>query len=298
MSQIVRLESVYQFNTIRGQKTLHPMVTLLDQSKSKPIDPGIYLSDLYIVFFKDVRCESFKYGKSKYDHQEESLVFIGPGQTFGLEPGTPPIQPNGWALAFHPDFIASSSIFKNISNYSFFAYDINEALHVSEREKNIIVDCFKKILDELKQNTDAHSKVLILSYIELLLNYCVRFYERQFIMRKNLNTDILVQFENLLNEYFTSDLILQSGMPTVKYCASRLHLSPNYFGDLIKKETGITAQEFIHKKLIQLARIKVSDTTQSISEIAYSLGFKYPSHFTKLFKQHVGKTPNEFRVVN
>lgn len=187
---------------------------------------------------------------------------------------------------------------RDIKRYSFFSYESNEALHLSEEEKGIFVDCLRKIQIELEHSIDKHSKRLIAMNIELLLDYCVRFYERQFITRNEVNRDILVRFENVLDEYFVSDRPQQIGLPSVGYCAGKLHLSPNYFGDLIKKETGRTAQEHIQMKLIDLAKERVFDTGKSISEIAYELGFKYPQHFTRLFKRIVGQTPNQYRMMN
>ncbi len=295
---MIRLESVTQFNTERGQETLHPLVSVLDQSKSQLIQARRYISELYIIFLKDLKCEEFKYGRSHYDYQEETLIFISPGQVFGLDERLGSIQPNGWALVFHPDFIRGSSLGKHIRDYSFFAYDANEALHISRREKQIVLECFKKILFELEQGIDKHSKMLIVSNIELFLNYCIRFYDRQFVTRDNVNKDILARFERLLHDYFQSDKPQIIGLPTVGYCAEQLNLSANYFGDLVKKETGKSAQEYIRDKVIGLAKEKVFDISKSISEIAYALGFKYPQHFTRFFKQQVGLSPNEYRLLN
>lgn len=296
-TDVIKLESVTQFNTERGQRTLHPLVSILEQSKSKLIETRRYISELYIIFFKDVRCEDIKYGRSHYDYQAETLIFISPGQVFGFDEPSKLIQPNGWALVIHPDFFRGTSLGRNIQHYSFFSYDTSEALHVSDREKQVVMDCFYKIKEELEQNIDKHSKTLVISRIELFLNYCMRFYERQFIMREEINKDILVRFETLLSNYFQSELPQTIGLPSVSYCADKLHISPNYFGDLVKKETGITAQEFIHRKVIDLAKEIVFDRTRSISEIGYGLGFKYPSHFTRLFKQYVGQSPNEYRML-
>ena len=299
MDKIVRLESVSQFNTKRGQETLHPLVSVLDQSKSIQIQANRCISEVYIVFLKDVKCEDMAYGRNHYDYQEETLLFIAPGQVFGFDlPQKKLIQPSGWALVFHPDFIHGTALGRHIQDYHFFAYDANEALHVSTREKQIVLECFKKIKEELEQGIDKHSKTLIISNIELFLNYCVRFYDRQFITRENLNKDILVRFEQLLNDYFQSDKPQIIGLPTVSYCAEALHLSANYFGDLIKKETGQSAQEYIQNKVIDLAKDMVFDISKSISEVAYALGFKYPQHFTRLFKQRVGQSPNEYRGLN
>lgn len=298
MDKIIKLESVTQFNTERGQKTLHPLVNILEQSKSKLVKANRYISELYVIFFKDVKCENLKYGRSHYDYQEETLIFVAPKQVFGFDEPEKLIQPNGWALVFHPDFIRGTALGRHIQDYSFFSYDVNEALHVSDHEKQIVMDCFYKIKDELERGIDKHSKTLITSNIELFLNYCVRFYDRQFITRDNIHKDILVRFEAILNEYFQSDKPQTIGLPSVSYCADKFNLSANYFGDLIKKEIGISAQEYIHAKIIDIAKERIFDISKPISEIAYEMGFKYPQYFTRLFKQRVGQSPNEYRMMN
>jgi AraC family transcriptional regulator, transcriptional activator of pobA len=298
MDKIIKLESVTQFNAQRGQETLHPLVTVLDQSKSKPLYPARFVSGLYVVFLKEVKCGELKYGRNNYDYEEGTLVFIAPGQVYGIDDSMKAVQPKGWALAFHPDLIHGTSLGRHIKEYSFFSYDVNEALHVSDRERQVVIECFNKIQYELEHAIDKHSKNLIVSNIELFLNYCVRFYDRQFITRDNIHKDVLVRFEELLNDYFQSDRPQTLGLPSVGYCAGQLNLSANYFGDLVKRETGKSAQEYIQEKVIDLAKEKVFDISKSISEIAYEMGFKYPQHFTRLFKQRVGQSPNEYRLLN
>ncbi|MES2797887.1 MAG: helix-turn-helix transcriptional regulator [Bacteroidota bacterium] len=299
MEKIESLRSVSQFNSRRGQETLHPLVSVLDQSKSVKIQANKYLSELYVIFLKDVRCEDFQYGRNKYDYQEETLLFIAPNQVFGFDlPDEILIQPSGWALVFHPDFIRGTALGRVIKEYGFFSYSVNEALHISSREKQIVLECFQKIKEELERGIDKHSKTLIINNIELFLNYCVRFFDRQFITRENVNKDILNRFEHLLNEYFESNLPQIDGIPSVAYCAEKMNLSANYFGDLLKKETGKSALEYIQNKVIDIAKEKFFDQSKSISEIAYKLGYKYPQHFTRLFKQKVGVSPHEFRGLN
>ena len=298
MTQIIRQESISQFNNLRGQETLHPLVSVLDQSKSKPVPDGRYYSGLYIIFLKDIKCGELSYGRNNYDYQEGTLVFISPGQIWGKEDMSKTIQPKGWALAFHPDLIRGTSLGKHIRDYNFFSYDVNEALHLSERERQIILECFAKILYELEHAIDKHSKTLIISNIELFLNYCVRFYDRQFITRDNIHKDILVRFEAILDDYFHSDKPHTLGLPSVKYCAEKLFLSANYLGDLIKKETGKSAQEHIQLRLMDIAKEKIFDTSKSIGQIAYDLGFKHPGHFSRMFKNETGHTPNEYRLMN
>jgi AraC family transcriptional regulator, transcriptional activator of pobA len=204
----------------------------------------------------------------------------------------------GRALIFHPDLIHGTSLGRNIKDYTFFSYEVNEALHLSARERAIVSDCFEKINYELDHAIDTHSKTLIVSYIELFLNYCKRFYERQFITRSHVNKDVLTRFEKILEEYFSSEMPIELGPPSVCYCAEKLYLSANYLGDLLKKETGKSAQEHIQLKLIDVAKEKIYDSSKSISEIAYELGFKYPQHFTRLFKNVTGYSPIEYRSLN
>ena len=252
----------------------------------------------YTVFLKEIKCGDLKYGCNYYDYEEGTLVFVGPGQVIGVENNGEYYQPKGQVLVFHPDLIKGTALGKHINEYSFFSYDVHEALHLSEAERKIIVDCFSKIKFELEHAIDKHSKTLIVSNIELFLNYCTRFYDRQFITRDHVHKGILERFENLLDSYFMSDKPQTIGLPSVSYCADQLNLSANYFGDLIKKETGKSAQEYIQSKVIDVAKEKIFDTSKSLSEIAYGLGFKYPQHFTRLFKQRVGYSPNEYRTLN
>jgi AraC-like DNA-binding protein len=298
MKKLGKIESVAQFNRERGQRTLHPLVSVLDQSLSGPVQDGRHLSELYIIFLKDTRCEELTYGRNHYDYEEGTLLFIAPGQVFGFEGKGKMLQPSGWALVFHPDLIRGTHLGKHIHEYSFFSYGAAEALHVSDTEREIVLDCFKKIQYELSHAIDKHSRMLIVSNIELFLNYCIRFYDRQFITREHVHKDVLARFESLLNNYFLSDKPQTLGLPSVGYCAEQLNLSPKYFGDLVKKDTGKSAQEYIQRITVNLAKEKIVDTSKSISEVAYELGFKYPSHFTRFFKQQVGRTPNEYRSLN
>ena len=252
----------------------------------------------YAVFLKEIKCGDMRYGRNFYDYQEGTLVFLAPGQIVGISNNGEVFQPKGYALIFHPDLLRGTSLARKIHEYTFFSYESNEALHLSEQERRTFLECLHNIEEELQHSIDKHSKNLIVNNIELLLNYCMRFYDRQFITRSNINKDILTKFEHLLNDYFLSDKPQEIGLPSVQYCADQLHLSPNYFGDLIKKETGNSPQEHIQLKLIATAKERIFDTSKSISEVAYDLGFKYPQHFTRLFKKVVGCSPNEYRQMN
>ena len=295
MEEIVKLNNVSEYNNIRGMQTLHPLITVIDLSKAKPMPARTFNFGLYAVYLKELNCGELKYGRKNYDYQEGTLVFIAPGQVLGVQPKVTTFEAKGWALLFHPDLIKGTHLGKNIQDYSFFSYDVNEALHISEQERQVVLECFRKIEFELSHSIDKHSKRLIISNIELFLNYCVRFYDRQFITREHVHTGVIESFETLLNDYFRSEKPQETGIPTVGYFAEQLLLSANYFGDLVKKETGKSAQEYIHTKLVDVAKEKIFNPTKSISEVAYELGFKYPQHFTRFFKQQVGSTPNEYR---
>lgn len=298
MEKVIKIDSVGQFSSMNNNETLHPLVNIVDLSKADERQNRRSNYGFYAVFLKEVKCGDLHYGCNYYDYEEGTLVFVGPGQVIGVEENGEMYQPKGQALVFHTDLIKGTSLGRHIAEYNFFSYEVHEALHLSETERRLIYDCYSKILNELKHNIDKHSKTLIVSNIELLLNYCVRFYDRQFITRENVNKGILQKFEELLNGYFNSDKPKEIGLPSVAYCADQLNLSANYFGDLIKKETGKSAQEYIQLKVIDVAKEKIFDTSKSVSEIAYELGFKYPQHFSRSFKQQVGVSPNEYRLLN
>ncbi|RYY23361.1 MAG: AraC family transcriptional regulator [Chitinophagaceae bacterium] len=303
MEKVHIFDSVAPYNALNSHETLHPLVTVIDFSKSKPWSwPGgdsiRVRYGLYCIFLKEIKCGDLKYGCNYYDYQEGTLVFISPGQMVEVENFGENFQPRGYALMFHPDLIHGTALGRQIQELSFFGYQSNEALHLSKIERQTVIDCFSKIQYELSHAIDKHSKRLIVSNIELFLNYCVRFYDRQFITRDNVNRGFLERFENLLNDYFISDKPQSVGLPSVSYCANQLNLSSNYFGDLVKKETGKTAHEYIQEKLIDVAKERIFDQNKSIGQIASELGFKYPQHFTRLFKQRVGQTPNEYRSLN
>ena len=278
-----------------GVETLHPQVCVIDLSKAKPMRHMRHTFSFYVIFLKDEKNCDLIYGRQRYDYQKGSVVCLAPGQVIGIDDTGEEFHPKGYALCFHPDLIHGTNLGRSMKEYTFFSYEVNEALHLSERERMIFIDCLMKIQEELQHSIDRLSKRLIANNIELLLNYCLRFYERQFITRQNVNRDILTRFETLLDNYYTGDNAFQEGVPTVKYCADKLCLSPNYFGDLIKKETGKTALEWIQNKIISIAKERLLLPSDSISQIAYSLGFQYPQHFTRVFKRMTGMTPNEYR---
>jgi len=295
MSDLVNFNTVDDYNKFNNHETTHPLVGIIDFSKARKRTGSKMNFGLYCIFLKDVKCGDLKYGRATYDYQEGTLVFISPGQVLDVENKTDLYQPMGHGLVFHPDLIKGTSLSKSLAEYSFFSYHTNEALHLSAKERQLVLDLFAKISSELEQSVDKHSKKLIAANIELFFSYCERFYDRQFITREHISSGILEKFEDLLNSYFSSEKPYSIGLPSVSYCADELHLSANYFGDLIKKETGKSAQEYIQNKIIDVAKDRVFDTDKSISQIAYDLGFKYPQHFIRVFKQRTGTTPNEYR---
>ncbi len=295
MDQTYFFDTIAEYNSFNNHETEHPLVSVIDFSKAQKRTGSRMTFGLYCIFLKDVHCGDLKYGCNYYDYDKGTLVFISPGQVIDVENKIDLYQPMGHGIVFHPDLLIGTSLAKTFKDYSFFSYNTNEALHLSDKERTLVLDIFAKIKLELQHGIDKHSKKLIASNVELFLNYCERFYDRQFITRATANEGILARFEELLNTYFTSDKPSELGLPTVNYFATELHLSANYFGDLIKKETGKTALEYIQNKIIDIAKDNMSNKQKSINEIAFELGFKYPQHFSRLFKNRVGKTAKEFK---
>jgi AraC-like DNA-binding protein len=303
MENIIRLESISQLNSLFQQAApKHPLISVVDFSKMEKHDKveEIKLTcGFYSLMFKNHCANRFRYGKEYYDFEEGTLICIAPNQIITIESDNSSTEDIvGWGLFFHPDLIRGTSLVSKMKDYTFFTYQVNEALHLSDKEKETLLDCVIKLENELTVNIDKHSQTLITSNIELLLNYCNRYYDRQFITRKKANTDLLVRFENSLNNYFNSGDLQKKGLPSVKYFAEQLFLSPNYLSDLLKKETGKNAQEHIHYYLIEEAKNILTNSDNTVSEIAYSLGFEYPNYFSKLFKSKTGMTPIEYRNVN
>ncbi|MPR34442.1 helix-turn-helix domain-containing protein [Salmonirosea aquatica] len=295
MDNLHRFETINDYNTFNNNETLHPLVSVVDLSKASPRQASNMYFGFYTVFLKEVKCGDLRYGRHTYDYQEGTLVFIGPGQVVSVDSNGKTYQPKGFALVFHPDLLYGTALGGHMQDYTFFGYQSNEALHLSEREKRLVLECFSKIEYELEQGVDKHSKRLIVSNIELFLNYCIRFYDRQFITRDNVHQGTLESFEDLLNGYFRTDKPQTIGLPSVAWCADQLNLSANYFGDLVKKETGRSAQEYIQSRLMEIAKERIFDRSKTINEVAFELGFKYPQHFSRFFKERAGQSPNEYR---
>jgi len=292
----MEIESISDLQGLYGAgKPKHPLITIVDLAKHQftmPAESEAYRLGFYCIFCKNF-LGTMRYGRSSYDFNEGSLVFTAPGQVSQSSAAAAPEE--GWGLFFHPDLLRGSSLEKKLGKYSFFNYEINEALHISDEEKSILFDCVRHIESK---GIDEHTQELILNNLEILLNYGTRFYQRQFNTRATVSKDIVQQFESLLVNYFSDDSLIDNGLPSVGYFASRLNVSPNYLCDILKRYTGKTTQEYIHLALIDKAKRLIWDKNKTISEIAFSLGFEHPAHFTRLFKSKTGYAPTEYRHYN
>ncbi len=294
--EMIVIDSVDRYNEIFGLETRHPLVSIIDLAKSTTWPTRAWFRyEVYALYLKNVKCGDIKYGRQYYDYQDGTIVCFAPGQITDLEM-LPNIQPNAHGILFHPDLIRGTALGQEIKKYSFFSYEINEALHISEEERQTVMDCLQKITIELEHSIDKHSRRLICANIGLLLDYCMRFYERQFDTRNGVNKDIIVRFEHLLNEYFEGDAPQKQGLPSVKYFADKVFLSANYFSDMVRKQTGKTVSEYIQDKMIGLVKEQLLSTDKTTSQIAYEIGFQYPQHLSRMFKRIVGMTPNKFRL--
>ena len=298
MNGIMKIDTVQQYNDYFGMETFHPLISVIEGKRAKPLRFCKKLYNVYAILLKDTDCGNLKYGQSTYDDQQGAMLFLAPGQVMGSEDDGMLHQPEGWVLAFHPELLRGTPLASVMKDYTYFSYNANEALHLSIQERRTVVECLEKIRTELQYPIDRHSKSLIIDNIKLLLDYCIRFYDRQFITRENANKDILTHFESLLNDYFSSNAPAEKGMPTVQYCADKLCLSANYFSDLCRKESGMSALKHIQQKMLDVAKERVSDTSKPISEVSYELGFPYPQHFSRWFKKMAGCTPTEYRTAN
>lgn len=303
MKEVYRLKSLSEmFKKMGLPAPQHPLLAFIDFSKmniATNIPASKVVSEFYQISMKgDEEKGALRYGRETYDYQEGSIVYTAPQQIMEYDEVKQGSITSGWTLIFHPDLIRSFPLQKKMKEYNFFAYQSNEALHVSEKERVILYSILEKIEIELDSNLDDFSEEVIVTSIELLLNYSKRFYNRQFITRKNHNRHTVSHFENLLTDYFEDDLQKEFGIPTVQYFASKLNLSSNYFSDLIRKGTEKSVQEHIHYHVIELAKNQLLNSNRSISEIAFELGFEYSQYFSRLFKKKVGKTPLDYRNLN
>ncbi|MDR5591015.1 helix-turn-helix transcriptional regulator [Christiangramia sp. SM2212] len=298
---ILRIKSISQFHELIGfEKPKHPLISIIDVSKVKVDDNWFgkkFTTSLYSIALKDASC-AFEYGRNHYDFNEGVMIFTGPDQVIKTNQEQPMKKINGWMMYFHPDLIRNTSLGTNIENYSFFSYDVHEALHLSDQEQNSVTDCVNMIQQEVSERIDNHSQRVIVSSLELLLNLCNRYYERQFNTRTASNKDIVSQMEILLKNYYLSGKLSEQGQPTMQYCADELHLSPNYLSDLLKKETGRSAKDHISDFVVDKAKTMLLGSTESIGEIAYQLGYNYPHYFSRFFKSKTGFSPQEYRTQN
>jgi len=304
MKEVSPIESISALHKILGLETPeHPLISITlaaDQPDSITVLEGKYRLDLYMISLK-TDCEAdVKYGRNAFDFQEGTLTFSAPGQAFDFKESLVNIQKDkeGWMLLFHPDFLRFSALGVSIADYAFFDYENFEALHVSGREKKMLLEFVKNIKLEITQNIDKHSQQLITINIESLLRYSSRYYDRQFYTRINLNKGVLAQFEHFLKAYFASEQIIKDGLPSVQACGKAVNLSGYYLSDLLKIETGKTVKEHIHMYMVNQAKNKLLGSTESVSQIAYGFGFEYPQHFSKLFKAKTGVSPSHYRNLN
>jgi len=279
---------------------LHPLISLI-QAGCRPVEeiewPESHVLSFYKISYKPRLSGRVKYGQDYYDFDEGGLLFASPNQILGNHPGEErhPADTSLFSLLIHPDFLLGYPLAKKMRQYGFFAYSANEALHLSEAEKATILSIFKMIEVELSSRIDDFSQDVVIAQIELLLNYANRFYKRQFITRKAVNNEVLQRLEEVLEHYFNAEVSLSKGIPTVQYLASQLNLSPSYLSDMLRSLMGRNAQQYIHDKLIEKAKEKLSSTGLSVSEVAYTLGFEHSQSFSKLFKKKTNVSPLEFR---
>ena len=295
MENILEMPSVKDYNDNLGVATLHPLVSVVDMSELECIRHSLKHFGFYCIILKHLGCGDVAYGRSTYDYNDGSLVFVAPNQMAGANDGKVSYDTKGWILMFHPDLLRNTYLEHSMNRYTFFDYSSNEALHLSEQEREIIIGYLRNIRRELHHPTDDYTNRNIILNIEALLNNCMRFYERQFISRKIDNNKIMEQLTYLLEEYLLSGKSQQYGLPTVAWCADNLHLSSNYFGDLVKKYSGRSAQEFIKSAIVDYAKLLLANNSYQVNEIAYKLGFKYPQHFSRLFKHIEGVSPSQYR---
>ena len=282
------------------EKPLHPLITIIKEWPEIDFDfeNTKMTSDLYVIGLKGNVRGTFKYGRNSYDYEEGTLVFMAPQQVATFDDADAELDRNGWNIFFHPDLLRKSTLGNTIKDYSFFNYGINEALHVSDKEKNMLSDFVQRIEIELEQNIDKHSQEIIIANLESLLKYCLRYYDRQFYTRTNLNKDLVDRFNIFLEDYFSSDNLKNYGLPTVGKCGEALNMSGGYLSDLLRLETGRSAKDYIHDFIIERAKNLLLGTNHPVSQIAYELGFDYPQHFTKLFKTKTGMNPSDYRTLN
>ncbi|WP_418829351.1 helix-turn-helix domain-containing protein [Phocaeicola sp.] len=289
----MKIKNVSDYSRYLGHTDRHPLVSVINYAEVSPIRHSLNSYSVYGIFFHDQQDIDLTYGCGKYDYKSGTVICVAPGQIGGKEDNGERVMLTGWALLFHPDLLRGTPLSKNIKQYTFFDYRVHEALHMTDEEHDIFISLMQQIRNELQKPHDELQNAILIAYIELVLNFCQRFYNRQFTTRKLENSDILMKFDNLLNDYYEKNIQLTLGLPTVQYCADKLCMSPNYFGDVIKKTTNDTASNYVRQHVIQRVKNELA-TGASIVQVADDLGFKYPQHLSRMFKQQTGITPSEY----
>jgi len=293
MAKILKVNQTSDYSGYHGLTDRHPLITVIDFSEISPVRHSLNRYEVYGVFVQENNDLDLTYGCGRYDYKEGSLICVAPGQIGGKEDNGERDSIGGWAMLFHPDLIHGTQLEKDIRNYSFFDYSVNEALHMNETEREIVASIFKRIKSEVENPHDDLQDDILTSYISLLLKYCQRFYNRQFITRKLSNNDILSRFDSFLKGYFAENRQISNGLPTVGVCAEHLCMSVNYFSDLIKKMTGESPGRLIRQFVIRLIKNELASGL-TVAEAAYRLGFEYPAHLSRMFKKETGMTPSEY----
>lgn len=294
MSKILKISKPSDYSAWVGQPGHHDLICVVDYSEVSPVRLSLNDYEVYGLFLQGKEeWIDIAYGTGRYEYSEGTLICVAPGQLGGKEDIGEPVELTGWAVLFHPDILQGTGLEKDIKNFSFFDYSVNEALHMTTEERDVLVSIIRQLDHELKTPADPMQNRIIAGFVNLLLRYAQRFYDRQFESRAIANNDILARFESLLKEYFDSDSQLADGLPTVHYFSEKLCMSPNYLSDVIKRTTGDTANRHIKRHVIQLAKNRLVAGGTS-SEVAYSLGFDYPQHFARMFKKMTGQTPSAY----
>lgn len=293
MLKILNVNKTSDYSEYHGLTDRHPLVTVIDFSEISPIRHSLNRYGVYGVFVQEDNDLDLMYGCGRYDYKDGSLICVAPGQIGGKEDNGERVSIGGWAMLFHPDLFHGTQLEKDIRNYSFFDYSVNEALHMNENEREIVISVIRRIKSEIENPHDDLQDDILVSYISLLLRYCQRFYNRQFITRKLSNNDILSRFDSFLKGYFAQNLQISNGLPTVSVCAEHLCMSVNYFSDLIKKMTGESPGRMIRQFVIRQAKNELASGL-SVAEAAYRLGFEYPAHLSRMFRKETGMTPTDY----
>lgn len=291
----VRLDSIDSYNKLYGLETRHPLVTVINLNKAaKTVNHVVMDYGVYALFLKNgVNC-TLNYGRKPYDYQEGTIVSFSPGQLIGVETEEDEVSPDVIGLMFHPDLIYKTPLAAKIKDYSFFNYSQREALHLSAEERALFMECLGRIESEIEHPVDKHTAEIVSSHIQVLLDYLTRFYERQFITRSKVNSNLIRAFESNLKEYYSAGRVEE--LPSVSHFAEKVSLTPGYFGDMVKKETGKTPQELLTLYIVELAKRRLSTTEDDVSIIAYDLGFQHPQHFSRMFKRVTGENPTQYRM--